>query len=112
MSSKCHTIGMQKDDTPSAFIQALKSRLRGLRDRDEQSQGEVADSLDIGKSRYQKWENRDESLPTLYYLTKLAVLYEVPLWWLVTGEPTERHLPGGTSTEPPVRRPFTRQNSQ
>lgn len=67
------------------------ARLKSARNSKRFTQHQVADTLGLNFTTISKYEN-DKSQPDNEILHKMAVLYEVSIDWLLTGEP------GGTTT--------------
>lgn len=72
-----------KDQGESAFYEAFRVRLKGLRDDLGYSQAQMAEALGISLDRYKKYEIRDKFPPHL--LNKLALITHRPLEYIVTG---------------------------
>ena len=67
------------------MIMLLGSKLKSLRTAKKYSPDLVADKLGISKSTYGRYE-RDESTPDVNILEKIATLYEIELYDLLSDE--------------------------
>lgn len=68
----------------TAFEEAVRARLRMLRENKGASQGDVAEALGVDANTYSKYESR--SLPPHWLLPRLAAYYSVTCDFLLTGQ--------------------------
>ena len=82
---------MDHEKAEAEFIAAFQARLRRARVERDMSQRQMASSLDLPKTTYQKYETRAGSAFPLYLIPKLSEILDRPLgYWIYGHEPTKR----------------------
>jgi len=70
------------------------ARLKSARNSKRFTQHQVADALGLNFTTISKYEN-DKSQPDNEILHKMAVMYDVSIDWLLTGDPGGKNKAGG-----------------
>lgn len=82
---------MDHEKAEAEFVAAFQARLRRTRVERNMSQRQMAASLDMPKTTYQKYETRPGSSFPPYLLPKLSEILDRPLgYWIYGHEPPKR----------------------